>query len=163
MIKQKNYLEKSVWGKKSIDRTVKGIIFAKQRKSLHIKWLDKNLIWLIILIAIIGSFFTAFGVLPLLFVLKGALSYGALGFIGIIMGILFEFLIANLESIEKHHHLAILLIIPIISVVNFILVIQGVESHGINLSINSVIGGIVYSVFFLMPYVVYEFYMKNRL
>ena len=163
MIKHKNYFETNVWDKKSIDKTVKGIIFAKQRKSVYIKWLDKNLIWLIILIAIIGSFFTAFGFLPLLFALKDTLSYVALGFIGMLMGILFEFLIANLESVEKHHHLAILLIIPIISVVNFVLVIRGVTSYGINLSINSLIGGIIYSVFFLTPYVVYEFYMKNRL
>lgn len=159
---KKGNLNEEVWDKKNIERAIKGIITAKEKKTRLVHWLDRNLIWIIILLAIIGSLFVAFGFLPLLILLSGPKSYFAVAFIGIVIGSFFEFLISDLESVERHQHLAIMLIIPLVSIMNFLFMFWGIQKYMLALQFNFIFAGIVYAGFFLLPYAVYEFVVRRK-
>ncbi len=151
-----------IWDKKSIDKAVQKIIQAKHSKSLFVKWLDRNLVWIIILIAIIGSGFVAFGFIPLVIVSSGFVAYLILGMIGLVFGVIFESLIADLEYIEHKHHLVILSIIPLAAIFNFFLMSSGLESNNISLKFDFILGGSIYSFFLLLPYIVHEIVLQRR-
>lgn len=159
---QPNTINDEVWNRKSIEKTADIILNAKKKKTKLVQWLDKNLIWLIIILAAIGSLFAEIGFLPIMFLLKGILLYLSVGFIGLLLGIFFEFLVAELETVETHHHIAVMLIIPSTAVLNLFLIIKAAAKYGITLNINFVYAGLVYAASFLLPYISYEFFMKKR-
>ena len=156
------YFAKEIWDKSSINKTVKTIISAKDGKHPLIRMLDKCLIWVILGVATIGSFVAAAAFMPFLFILPALPLYIALGVIGLVIGIFFEFLIANAENIETRHHFYIMILLPVVSIFNFLYVIKGVQDFGLSVDNNLLlIGGAVYVAFFLAPYLVYEFWLKK--
>ena len=87
---------------------------------------------------------------------------GLLG-LGLAFGLLFELLIRGVENLETKHHLFLGIIIPVIAVINFIIVSNNMKAFiGIENPQNPVIVGIVYAVAFMLPYISYQVFLKNR-
>ena len=151
-----------IWDKKSIEKTVHAVIRAKQNKPLFVKWLDRNIIWLILIITILGSGFVAYGFMPLVIISSGFISYLVLGLIGLVIGVIFESLIADIEHLEHKHHLLILSVIPLSAILSFFLMINGLESRGADIRFDFILGGGIYSFFLLLPFIVHEHIIKKK-
>ena len=152
-----------VWDKESLDRTISVIISSKENKAGWVRWLDKHIIWFLIFLALTGSFIASASFLPLLFVIADARILIALGVIGLSFGIFFEFLIADIEVLEKRHHLTLLLIIPTVSLASFLSVIYGIQRYGMHSTSQYIlIGGFIYIATFLLPFVAYEQILKQK-
>ncbi|MAE43147.1 hypothetical protein CMO93_05215 [Candidatus Woesearchaeota archaeon] len=161
---KKKLLEKG-WKKSDINRTLKIIEKAKANKHHHIKILDKSVYWISLIIAIIGNFIISLSLIPLLLALKSFPLYLVLITIGISFGLLFELLIRTIENLETRHHIFLTVIIPLVAIINvFIIVLFSnrlEEIINIQNPQNPLIIGIVYAGAFIIPYAVYQLFLKK--
>lgn len=163
---KKKLLEKG-WKKSDINKTLKIIETAKANKHPHIKILDKSIYWISLIITIIGNIMVSFLLIPLLLVLKSFYLYIMVATIAISFGLLFELLIRSMDHLETKHHLFLSLLIPPILVINVIIVVS--MSNKFNETINiqntnsPLIIGIVYAITFMLPYLIYNFFLKDSL
>ena len=131
--------------------------------------LDKAVIWLSFLIAIIGNFIISLGMIPFLISLDKLKLYFIVIIVGLSFGLLCELLIRSIWHFETKHHILFLTVIPLIAVVSFTL-IPAVSSELNSLSgaqyfqikQNPVFVGIAYAVAFILPYLTYQFFLKNK-
>ena len=82
---------------------------------------------------------------------------------GIAFGLLFELLIRTNEHLETKHHIFLSIIIPINAVINIIVIIlfSNRLEGAINIQ-NPVLIGVVYAVAFILPYSIYQLFLKNK-
>jgi hypothetical protein len=159
----KRYLVEKGWKKSNINNALKIIEKAKKSKHPQIKILDKFVYWFSLLIAVIGNLIISISLIPVLLVLKGPLLYIVVITLGISFGLLFELLIRGIEDLETKHHLLLSIAIPIIAVINFIIVSNNMKTLiGIESQQNPVIVGAVYTIAFMLPYLSYQIFLKDR-
>ncbi len=161
-IKARHLIEKG-WKKSDINKTLKIIEKAKESKHPKIKLLDKAVYWLSLLLAIIGNFVISLALIPELLVLEGLQLYLITATLGVSFGMLFELLVRTIENLKARHHLLLSIIIPLLAVINFVIVsINMKRLVGIDNPQNPVIVGIVYALSFILPYLVYQLFFKNK-
>lgn len=159
---RKSLAEKG-WAKKDISKAIKIIEKARQSKHPKIKLLDKAVYWVSLLVAIAGNFIISIALIPFLLVLNSLQLYGIIAIIGLSFGLLFELLIRRIENLEAKHHIFLGIAIPLLAIANFIIVsnnmklLVGVESRQ-----NPVIAGSLYAIAFILPYILYQAFLKNR-
>ena len=153
------------WSRKDINKTLKIIEKAKKNKHPKIKILDKSVYWISLLLAIIGNLIVSIALIPVLLALKSFQLYLVIITIGVSFGLLFELLIRTIEHLETKHHIFLSVIIPIIAVVNIIIIVlfsnRLEEMINIQNPQNPFLIGVVYAVAFMLPYVVYQFFLKK--
>ena len=160
-------LEKSLaakgWAKKDIAKAMKIIEQAKKNKHPKIKLLDKAVYWLSLLTAIIGNLIISIALVPFLLESNNARLYIIVIILGISFGLLFELLIRKIENLTARHHIFLGTVIPILAILNFAVVLNKMESFiGISAKQNPLVIGIIYSISFMLPYMIYQFFLKNR-
>ena len=159
---KKRLIEKG-WDKRDINKTLKIIEKAKADKHHHIKILDKSVYWISLLVAIAGNFIITIALIPELLALKGLQLYLIIVTLGISFGLLFELLIRTIEHLKTKHHIFLGTIIPILAVINFIIVSNNMKKLiGIENPQNPFLVGIVYAVAFILPYSIYQLFLKNK-
>ena len=159
----KNHLIEKGWSKSDINRTIRIIERAKKNKHPQIKILDKFVYWFSLLIAIIGNLFITISLIPTLIALRGFQLYLVIITLGISFGLLFELLIRSIENLETRHHLFLGIIIPVIAVINFIIILNNMEKLvGIENPQDPIIIGAIYAIAFILPYISYQVFLKNR-
>jgi hypothetical protein len=113
----------------------------------------------------VGNFIISISLIPLLLALKSFQLYGSVIIIGLSFGLLFELLIRTIEMQAKHH-VFLSIIIPIIAVVNvFVIVLYSnsfMESLNIQNPQNPFFVGLVYAIFFMIPYIAYNVFLKEK-
>ena len=157
-------LEKRGWGKREIAKAIKIIQKAKQSKPEHVKFLDKRIYWVLLIIVIVANFAISIALLPILIALKGFFLYFVIIVLGAIFGLLFELVIRSIERLEKKHHLLLAVLIPLIALVS-ILIISKISNDlismlGLENPHNTMLIGLVYAASFVMPYIIYRFVLK---
>ena len=158
----KNKLIEKGWKKSDINKTIKIIAKAKANKHPKIKTLDKFVYWFSLLIAIIGNLIISISLIPVLLVFKGPSLYGIIIILGISFGLLFELLIRTIEDLKTKHHLFLGVVIPIIAVINFIIISNNMkELVGIESQQDPLIIEAIYAVFFILPYLIYQIFLKK--
>jgi hypothetical protein len=159
----KNYLVEKGWNKKDINKTLKIIEKAKKSKSLQIKALDKFVYWFSLLIAVIGNLIISISLIPILLVLKGVSLYIVVITLGLSFGLLFELLVRGIENLDVKHHLFLGIIIPVIAVINFFVISNSLEELiGLKNPQDPIIVGSVYTIAFMLPYISYQIFLKER-
>ena len=159
---EKRLAEKG-WAKKDIAKAINLIEKAKQNKHPKIKLLDKAVYWLSLLIAIIGNLVISVALVPFLLVLSSFQLYAILIVIGISFGLLFELLLRKIENLAARHHIFLGILIPSLAVLNFVVVLNNTERFiGIKASSSPLIIGSIYAIVFMLPYIVYNSFLKNR-
>ena len=158
-------LEQKSWTKKEIDKTFKIIKKAKKNKHPAIKFLDKIVYWIALIVAIIGNFIISIVLIPFLFALRPFNLYLIVITIGISFGLLFELLIRSINHLKTHHHLFFGFIIPAIAIVN-IFIITNISNKVKEIipvanSQNPFVVSVVYSIAFIIPYFVYHVFLKE--
>mgnify|MGYP001394090211 CR=1 FL=1 len=159
----KNYLVEKGWNKKDINKTLKIIEKAKKSKSPQIKALDKFVYWFSLLIAVIGNLIISISLIPILLVLKGVSLYIVVITLGLSFGLLFELLVRGIENLDVKHHLFLGIIIPVIAVINFFVISNSLEELiGLKNPQDPIIVGSVYTIAFMLPYISYQIFLKER-
>lgn len=158
----KNRLIEKGWGKRDVNRTIKIIESAKKNKHPRIKLLDKAVYWLSLILAVIGNFTISLALIPVLIALRSPQLYIIIVTIGLAFGLLFELLIRGIEHLETKHHIFLSIIIPITAVINFIIISNNMKKFiGIENPQNPLIIGVVYAAAFILPYFVYQIFLKE--
>ena len=157
-------LEKRGWSKKEISKAVGIIKNAKQNKPKDVKFLDKRIYWILLVMIITANFAISFALIPILMALRGFILYFVIIILGIVFGLLFELVIRSIEHLEKKHHLTLAVLIPLIALLN-IFVISNISNNLVkilNLTNihNSIIIALIYASSFVLPYVVYRFILN---
>ncbi|HJO01406.1 MAG: hypothetical protein QF655_02575 [Candidatus Woesearchaeota archaeon] len=159
----KNYLVEKGWKKSDINKTIKIIEKAKKNKHPQIKSLDKLVYWFSLLITIIGNLVISISLIPVLLILKGPQLYLVIIILGFAFGLLFELLLRGIENLETKHHLFLGIIIPIIAVTNFIIISKNIKTFiGLENPQDPIIVGSVYAIAFIIPYISYQIFLKEK-
>mgnify|MGYP001502654754 CR=1 FL=1 len=158
-------LKKKGWESHDIHRTMKIIEKGKQKKHKLIKALDLMVFWIALILAIIGNIVILFTLIPFLLMLNSWLYYLIICFLGLSFGLLFEILIRDIEHLERKHHLLIGSLLPVITIVNFILITKILNRFLVNYNLNLQIPlflGIFYTIAFLLPYFIYQMHYRVK-
>lgn len=157
-------LEKKGWKKKEIINAVDIIKKAKHSKTTGNLFLERRIYWILLIIIIAANFAISVALIPVLVVLKGMFLYIVLMLLGIVFGLLFELVIRSIEHLEKKHHLLLAVLIPLIALANAFVISNVSNNLMSTLSLanlhNSLVVALVYSVSFVLPYIVYRFVLK---
>ena len=154
----KEILQKKGWPKQEIQRALR-IIESEEKKKKYIEFKKSSnriLYWTSILILITINILIAILLVPVLLVLKGFGLYLVIASLALIFGLIFNFLITDIEHIERKHHLIAATLIPLIAIVN-IFAIVGVANRidevlKIPISHNPIPISFVYVFIFILPY-----------
>ena len=161
---KKRLIEKG-WKKEDINKTLGIIEKAKENKHPKIKILDKAVYWISLLIAVTGNFIISISLIPFLLALKSFQLYAAVITIGVSFGLLFELLIRTIE-LQTKHHIFLGIFIPVIAVVNVFMIVlfsnNFMQSINIQNPQNPLFVGAVYAIFFMIPYISYNAFLKDR-
>ena len=155
---KKEELRKKGWKEKDIKETEKIIM----RRHLHDKsrttvYFNRVIYWMAILVIIASNFIVSLVLVPFLLVLdKISLDIFVI-IIGIGIGLIYNFLLLDLEHIEKKHHILSTIIIPIIALFNISLMVKVGDSINDLLQISNVrenpwVVSIIYVTAFLIPF-----------
>lgn len=157
-------LEKRGWSKREISKAIKIIKKAKENKPGDVRFLEKRVYWILLLVLITANFAISVALLPVLVTLKGILLYIIVGIIALAFGFIFEIVIRSIEHLEKKHHIVLAFLIPLIALVNFLAISKLSNNLGrilnLNNAHNSVILGMVYASAFVLPHLIYRFVLK---
>jgi hypothetical protein len=147
------------WDKEEIEKTVKIFEEGRNKKSKTILFIDWIAYWSALIIAIIGNMVLSVLLIPFLLVASSSFLYPALAIIGIAFGFVFNIILKDIEQIEKTKHIIIGMFLPALALINVYIITQ-LSNHlaylmklpyGVH---KPVIVSIVYSVSFVIPYVI---------
>jgi len=159
----KTYLSEKGWSKKDINKTIKIIQDAKKEKHPKIKVLDKLIYWISLVFALVGNFIITLALIPELVALKGPILFIVIITLGFSFGLLFELLIRTIDNLKIKHHIFLGIIIPILSIINFIFLSNNMKRLiGIENPHNPIIIGAVYTIAFILPYIFYQIFLKDK-
>ena len=163
MEKIRNYLLEKGWKRKDIESAIKIIRHAKKHKHPKIKLLDKAVYWISLAVAIAGNFIISIALMPFLIALSGFSLFLFIIALGLSFGLLFELLVRGIENLEAKHHLFLGIIIPIVALANFVIISDNLKKFiGIESPQDPLIVGAIYSISFILPYITYHIFLKNR-
>jgi hypothetical protein len=159
----KNRLIEKGWNRKEISKTLRIIDEAKANKNPRIKALDRSVYWISLLVITGGNFIVTISLIPVLLALGGYQLYLVVATLAISFGLMFELLIRTIEQLSAKHHIFLSIIVPLLAVINFLIISDGMKRLiGLENSHNAVLIGIAYAVSFILPYSVYQLFLKNK-
>ena len=124
------------------------------------------LYWTGLAFLLIINFLIAIVLLPLILIMKGSLVYIIVGGIGLLFGLIFDFLVKDLEHLERSHHLFAALLIPIIAIMNLVIIsfVSKNVGHilGVKIAENPLIASSVYLLAFMGPFA-YSLLIKKEI
>lgn len=130
--------------------------YDKEKYTIHAKNSTRILYWLTLLILVVFNFliFLLFAVLA--FFMDALQTHVAVAGIGLVFGLIFNFLILDLEHLEPKHHLAAALLIPLVATINLFIMTFIVnllrDIWGLPLTGGALTESIIYVVFFIGPF-----------
>jgi len=161
----KDKLKKKGWTKREIDKTLKVVREVKKNKHPAIKFLDKTVYWVALIVAIIGNFIISITLIPFLLTLNTFQLYLVIITLGIAFGLLFELLIRSITYLRTGHHLFFGFLVPVIAVINVFIITNVANNLEKTLMLgnvyNPLIVSVVYGVAFIVPYVFYHLFLKE--
>jgi hypothetical protein len=128
---------------------------SKENYTHYSKKASRLLYLLFLLILSICNFLIFLGIIPLMIFIKSPLLILILGTLGLLFGLIFSFLIRDIEHLQPRHHIFAALFMPILSIINiFVLVtlgrfVQGSSSYPAS---TLLLASLVYVIMFLLPY-----------
>ena len=161
---QERLVEKG-WPTSDIRDTLRIIDNAQQKKTAGIRFLDKSVYWVVLLVAIIGNLIISIVLIPFFLVLKEYLLYLIIITLGITFGLFFNLLINNIEGLSKTHHVIVGLFIPVFALVNMFYITGTANYLQTLIQIDNIqqpwLIGVVYALAFISPYLVPKLYQIN--
>lgn len=117
---------------------------------------SRILYWLTLLVMTVCNLLLFLVLVPFFLILRNVQLYFLISLIGLIFGVLFNFIVVDIEHLEPRHHLFAAVYIPAISVLNlFVLNFFGNALRNaweLPATASPVYAGILYIAFFMLPY-----------
>ncbi len=159
----RKYLLEKGWKRKDVESAIRIISHAKKHKHPKIKLLDKAVYWISLSVAIVGNFIISIALMPFLIALSGFRLFLFVIALGASFGLLFELLVRGIEGLEARHHLFLGITIPIVALANFVIISDNLKKLiGIESPHDPIIVGAVYGISFILPYIIYRIFLRNR-
>ncbi|MFC1768921.1 hypothetical protein ACFLZX_04115 [Nanoarchaeota archaeon] len=154
------------WTKEDVDKTVKIILRAKEKRTSFVRFLDQIVYLSVFIVALIINFVISIVLVPILVVFHGFWLYVMIAILAFSFGLLFEVLIRDIENLEIRHHVLNIIAIPSIAVINLLIIgaiaVFTRDTLLLNLPHHPLVEGLVYAVFFILPYLYRQFFKKRR-
>ena len=117
---------------------------------------SKIVFWSALLVIIIGNILVSLVVIPFLFFLQPQALYAIVVILALVIGALYNFLITDIELLERKHHILASIIVPLFAALNFILVVlysnQYMQKLGDSAQYNPWVVSLLFAVVFLVPF-----------
>ena len=159
-------LKKRGWAEKDIKKAIEIAQSARLKRLSKSSFLEKRIYWVLLLVIIAVNFAVSISLIPLLITLKGNFLYFVLIILGLFFGLVLEIVIRSIEHLEKKHHIALALIIPLTALINIFIITEIANNLSNILSIkntqNPTAIAIVYAAFFAAPYIFHRFFLKTE-
>lgn len=154
------------WDKQEVEKAVRILKEAENKKTGWIKALDKSVYWVFLIVAILGNIAVSVMLIPILLVLRSFMLYFVIAVLGASFGFIFDLLIRDMEHLEKRHHVIAGFFVPMIAVVNLYIVTVMTNKLEITLRLNNdqhslLLVGFVYAIAFILPYFYYKVVKKK--
>ncbi|MFH1053302.1 MAG: hypothetical protein V1740_02680 [Candidatus Woesearchaeota archaeon] len=159
-------LKKKGWNQRDIKKSVRILKNSKKKREKHVKVLDKLIFVFVFIVAVIANIVMSIFLIPLLIVMESTSSFFLIIVsLALISGVIFTFLIYEIESLEKKHHILLGVIVPLIALVNIIIIVFISnrlldQLNTFKVHQNPLIVPVIYIIFFLLPYIISL--LKNR-
>ena len=149
-------LRKKGWNEEEINHAKKIITKHEEDNKNKFNYHKQTTYWLlfvmILAIGIAGSFLIG----PFLLFVSPKIAYLLIGTAGLMFGTFAGLVMKDIEDLERHHHVAISIIIPITAIFSSILmskqVFEAASFLRLNVEIHPIILGAVFSICTLVPY-----------
>ena len=127
---------------------------------------QRFLYWTGIAFLLVINFLITILLLPFILIMKGLSVYFIVASMGMLFGLIFNFLIKDLEHLERRHHLFAGLLIPLIAIMN-LFVINFISRNmavilNIRISHNPLVAGSIYLLAFMAPFA-YSLLIKKEI
>jgi hypothetical protein len=155
----KERLYEKGWSREEIEKTVRIFEEGKKKKSRAVILFDWFAYWAALIIAIVGNMVLSVLLIPFLLVAGSSFLYPALVILGLAFGFVFSVILKDIEEIESTKHIIVGMFLPALALINVYIITQLSNylaflmklPYGIH---QPIIVSIVYSVSFVMPYVI---------
>lgn len=154
----KRRLKAKGWADYEIETTIAMIERAPSKKSRFVRALDDVIYWFVMILAIAGNFALSVVLVPFLIGVQGSYVYGVLILFGVVFGVLFNFLVQEIEVIEPGQHILGWLLIPVIALIN-VFIITSLTNTFLRVSQfaqnthSPILAGVVYAFAFMIPFI----------
>lgn len=154
------------WSDDEIKKTINILEDAKKKRHPKIILLDNTVYWITLLLVIFGNFAFSTFLIPILVTFNNASLYLIILLLAASFGIIMSVVIKDIEDLEKHHHIAMLLLVPIAGFINFFIVVTMANNNPLADALqnyhNPFLIGLVYLIGFFVPYSYLVFEEKWR-
>jgi len=157
MEKLKKLLVKKGWSSRDVEKTIRVLGRAHEKKSQKIILLDKLVLWVGLLLVILGNFIVSVVLVPFLLILSGIWLYVSLLFIAASFGFVVNVVAMYIEKIEREHVLIMGVLMPAIALITVYIITFLANRLEVLLQLgtplhNPTMIALVYTVGFMMPY-----------
>ena len=157
--------EDKLWTDEEIEKTLNILKKAKEEKSSKIKFLDKTVYWVVLIVAIIGNLILSIILIPFMLVLKHIILYVIIFVLAFIFGLFFDLLLREIEQLDQPHRIIAGLFIPALAIINVFYMAQFsnylTDTIQLNNPHNPFLVGFVYTTAFIVPYLFYKVTKKG--
>ena len=148
--------EKEVKGERDIKPYRLNLEYNREHYTRYSKQAARILYWLVLLMLTICNFLIFIILIPFILILKSTHLFLIIGAIGLVFGLIFNFLINDIEHLEPKHHRFAAAFIPIIAIINIFMLISierfisGVYPYS---NMDIFYASLIYVIMFMLPYV----------
>lgn len=128
-------------------------------KPQMVRLIDEVAYWIALIAGIIGNFFVSVMLVPFLIIINDIQLFFAMPLVGLGTGYIFYYILKGIRHLEKQHHIIIWLLLPSIALINVYIITQLSNLLAVLLQIESgvhdpLITSLLYSAFFVLPYLI---------
>ncbi|MBN1502686.1 hypothetical protein JW930_04015 [Candidatus Woesearchaeota archaeon] len=150
-------MQKKVWKKSIIDRTVKILEKAEQNKNQLIIFLDKSLYWIGLLTAVLTNFIVTIAMVPVLLIAPTTIVILIVLLYGLSFGFLLDFFIKDIDYLSKKHYVIAGIFLPCVAIINIFVAkffLDMFPELQVAEHTNLFLVGSIYLVSFLKPHII---------
>ena len=163
--KQKLKLTEKGWNEEEIIHAEE-VLDRAEKQDVHF---SKIVFWSALIVTIFGNFIVSLILIPFLIVLNKWVLYSVVILLAGSIGFLYKLLITDIGHLEKKHHIAASIVIPLIAIANVVGMVL-VSNRFIsdlkveNVQHNPIIVAVVFAVVLILPYVLHKIFasFKNK-
>ncbi|MFH2028212.1 MAG: hypothetical protein ABIJ08_03675 [Nanoarchaeota archaeon] len=154
------------WSSEDIQKAMRIINKAKEKKPRRIQILDAMIYWFVLIIAIVGNLIISIALVPFLLEFHSFFLYVIIAILALVFGFFFDLLIRDIESLEQKHVIIAGLFIPALALINIFYIAQFSNYVSVTLNLNNAhnpfLVSLVYVTAFSSPYAAYRIVNKKQ-
>lgn len=158
-----NRLRKRGWEEYEIQGAV-NTLYSKDSQEKHKLYRQASspiLYWAGLLVLIIGNLFFAVVLVPVLIFLTSIQLYVVVGVMAVTFGLMFDFIIRDIEHVDEKHHIVAGVFIPAIALITIVVMVNLANGFATRLDVDVhqsvILVSAFYVLMFSLPYLIMKF------